>query len=165
MKQVELSDAVYAALQRLATDNGTTPDQVLASLLSVPTASPEDAEPLAAFVVSPSFRAAPTDDDRYLALLGWVAQRHVSEFGEFIRTQAHDRRYLSLSHDEIVEACRHNRARPIDGAQQYWAVMNIDAATRRRFLGRLLQFIGYRDAVIDFVCGVIGLRRNSRTAA
>ena len=163
MKHIELSDAVYAALQRLATDAGATPDEVLASLLSVPAASPEAAEPLAAFVVGAEFRTASTNDDKYLALLGWVATRHAEEFAEFIRGQSGGRRYLSMSREEIVEACRGHRARQIDGTQ-YWAVLNLDAATKRRFLGRLLEFIGYRDAVIDFVCGAIGLRGAARAS-
>ena len=157
MKRIEVSDEVYAALQRLAARAHATPDEVLLSLLSVPAASPESAEPLAAFVVGAEFRTASTDDDKYLGLLGWIATRHAEEFGEFIRRQSFHRRYLSLSQEEILEACRHNHARQIDGTQ-YWAVLNLDAATKRRFLARLLDFIGYRDAVIDFVCGVIGLR-------
>lgn len=37
--------------------------------------------------------------------------------------------------------------------------MNIDTATKRRFLSRLLEFIGYRDEVIEFVCGAIRMKR------
>ena len=36
--------------------------------------------------------------------------------------------------------------------------MNIDTATKRRFLARVLEFIGYRDAVIELVCAAIGGR-------
>jgi negative regulator of replication initiation len=157
VKSIEVSDAVYAALQQLATKARATPDEVLLSLLSVPAASPESTEPLAAFVVGAEFRGALTDDDKYLGLLGWIATRHAEEFGEFIRRQSGCRRYLSMSHEELLETCQHNQARQIDGTQ-YWAVLNLNSATRRRFLARLLEFIGYRDAVIDFVCGVIGLR-------
>jgi len=161
VKHIELSDAVYAALQRLAADAHATPDEVLASLLSVPAASSEAAEPLAAFVVGADFQNASSSDDKYLALLGWVAARHAEEFGEFIRGQSRGRRYLSMSREEILEICRGHRAHQIDGTQ-FWAVLNLDAATKRRFLGRLLEFIGYRDAVVDFVCGAIGLKNAAR---
>lgn len=157
MKNIEVSDDVYAALQRLATGFHRTPDEVLASLLNVPAASPEAAEPIAAFVLSGAFRAKFTDAEKYLAVLAWIAERHDAEFGEFIRSQSGSRRYLSMSREEILETCRHNQARQIDGTQ-YWAIMNIDTATKRRFLARLLEFIGYRDAAIEFVCAAIGGR-------
>ncbi len=164
VKNIEVSDDVYAALQRLATGFHRTPDEVLASLLNVPTGSPEATEPLAAFILSADFRAKFTDADKYLAVLGWIALRHAEEFGEFIRVQSGGRRFLSMSREEIVEACRHNQARQIDGTQ-YWAIMNIDTATKRRFLARLLEFIGYREAVTELVCSSIGMRPKSRAFA
>lgn len=167
MKNIEVRDEVYDALQRLATGFHRTPDEVLASLLNVPTGSPEAAEPIAAYVLSADFRAKFTDAEKYLALLGWIAERHAAEFGEFIRSQSSGRRYLSMTRDEIVETCRHNQARQIDGTQ-YWAIMNIDTATKRRFLARVLEFIGYRDEAIEFVCATIGgrgLARRSRLAS
>lgn len=167
MKTIEVSDEVYAALQNLATGFHRTPDEVLASLLNVPTGSPEAAEPIAAFILSAEFRAKFTDADKYLALLSWISARHAFEFGEFIRAQSGGRRYLTMSREEILETCRHNQARQIDGTQ-YWAIMNIDTPTKRRFLARLLEFIGYRDVVIDFACQAIGGRafhRGSRLVA
>jgi hypothetical protein len=164
VKNIEVSDEVYTALQRLATGFHRTPDEVLASLLNVPTGSPEAAEPLAAFIMSAEFRAKFTDADKYLALLGWIAQRHTEEFSEFIRAQSGGRRFLSMSREEIVEACRHNQARQIDGTQ-YWAIMNIDTATKRRFLARVLDFIGYRDAVIELACSTLGARARPRGLA
>lgn len=161
MKNIEVSDEVYAALQNLATGFHRTPDEVLASLLNIPTASAEATEPLAAFIVSPEFRAKFTDADKYLATLSWIAAKHPAEFGEFIRAQSGGRRYLSMSREEILETCRHNQARQIDGTQ-YWAIMNIDTATKRRFLARVLEFIGYRDVVIEFACAAIGARNLAR---
>lgn len=155
MKNIEVSDEVYATLQELAAGFHRTPDEVLASLLNVPQCSLEAPEPLAAFIIGGEFRAKFTDADRYLALLSWIAAHHATEFGEYIRSHSGGRRFLSLSREEILEACRHNQARPIDGTQ-FWAIMNIDPATKRRFLARMLEFIGYREAVIDFVCGVFG---------
>lgn len=166
VKKIEISDDVYAALQELATGFHRTPDDVLASLLNIPRASAESAEPLAAYVLGAEFRAKATDADKYLSILAWVAERHAPEFGEFIRSQSSGRRFLGLSREEIIEACRHNQARQIAGTQ-YWAIMNLDTATKRRFLARVLEFIGYRDAVIEFACGAIGLRsaRRGRLAA
>lgn len=161
MKKIEVSDAVYAALQRLASGFHRTPDEVLANLLNVPTASADAAEPIAAFVLSADFRAKFTDADKYLAILGWIAVRHAEEFSEFIRSQSGRRRFLSLTREEIIEACRHNQARQIAGTH-YWAIMNIDTATKRRFLSRVLEFIGYRDELTEFVCGAIGMKRATR---
>ena len=64
MKKIEISDEVYTALQSLAVGFHRTPNEVLASLLNVPTASAEAAEPLAAFVLSPEFRAKFSDADK-----------------------------------------------------------------------------------------------------
>ena len=167
MKNIEISDEVYAALQDLATGFHRTPDEVLASLLKVPTGSPDAADPLAAFVLSTDFRTKFTDADKYLALLGWLASRHPADFGEFIRSLEGGRRYLGLSREEILETCRHNQARQIDGTP-YWAIMNLDTATKRRFLARVLEFVGYRESVIDFACAAIGMKgpaRRSRFAA
>jgi negative regulator of replication initiation len=161
VKNIAVSDEVYAALQLLAAGFHRTPDDVLASLRSVPRVSPEAAEPLAAFVLSTEFRAKFTDADQYLGILSWIAGRHAAEFGEFIRSQTSGRRYLGLSREEILEACRHNQARQIDGTP-YWAIMNIDTATKRRFLARVLEFIGYRDAVIEFTCSAIGMKGAAR---
>jgi len=161
MKNIEISDEVYDALQDLARGFHRTPDEVLASLLHLPSGSPDAADPLAAFVLSPEFRAKFTDADKYLALLAWVAARHPADFGEFIRSLDGGRRYLGLSREEILETCRHNQARQIDGTP-YWAIMNIDSATKRRFLARVLEFVGYRDAAIELACAAIGFTRSTR---
>lgn len=161
MKTIEVRDEVYAALQRLATGFHRTPDEVLSALLHVPKASPEAAEPIAAFILGSEFRAKFTDAERYLTLLGWIAAHHAGEFSEFILSQASGRRYLGMTRDEIIETCRHNQARQIPGTH-YWAIMNIDSATKSRFLARLLEYIGYRDAVIEFACGPFGGRLGTR---
>ncbi len=157
MKMISVRDDVYEALQRLASGFHRTPDEVLASLLNLSTASPDAAEPIAAFVLGAGYRTKFTDADRYLSLLGWVAARHPGEFAEFIRSLSSGRRYLGRTREEILAACRHNQARQIDGTA-FWAIMNIDTATKRRFLARVLEFTGYRPELIDFVCGTIGAR-------
>jgi negative modulator of initiation of replication len=161
MKMIEVRDEVYVALQRLASGFHRTPDEVLASLLNVPKASAEATEPLAAFILSSDFRAKFTDADKYLALLGWTAARHAGEFSEFILSQSGNRRYLGMTRGEILETCRHNQARQIPGTH-YWAIMNIDSATKSRFLARLLEYVGYREAVIEFACSLFGPRMAPR---
>jgi negative modulator of initiation of replication len=160
VKKIEVSEEVYSALQQLATGFHRTPDEVLASLLNVPASAPADAaaNPLAAFVLSAEFRAKFTDADKYLAILAWIAGHHPADFNEFIRSLSSGRRYLGLSREEIVETCRHNQARQIDGTP-YWAIMNLDTVTKRRFLGRVLEFVGYSEAIIEFVCSAIGMKR------
>lgn len=160
-KNIEISDEVYAALQQMATGFHRTPDEVLASLLQVPTASSEAADPLATFILSAEFRSKFTDADKYLALLSWVAGRHAADFSEFIRSLSGGRKYLGLSRDEVLETCRHNQARQIAGTP-YWAIMNLDTATKRRFLARVLEFVGYREEISEFACAAIGIKRPSR---
>jgi negative modulator of initiation of replication len=161
MKKIEVSDEIYDTLKRLTTDFHQSPNDVLASLLNVGAAPGASDEPLIGFILGADFRTKFTDADKYLAILGWVAAKHPPEFNEFILSLsggASGRRYLGLSREEIVDQCRHNQARPIPETH-YWAIMNIDTATKRRFLSRILEFIGYRDDVIDSVCNVIGPRK------
>lgn len=158
MKKIEVSDTVYAALQDLAVGFHRTPDEVLASLLNLLSASPDATEPIAAFILSPEFRSKFTDAEKYLSLLGWLAERHPADFAEFIRGLEGGRRYLGLSREQVLETCAHNQARQIDGTC-YWAIMNLDTASKRRFLARVLEFTGYRQAAIEFACAAIGMRR------
>ena len=140
---------------------------MLASLLNVGAARSAAEEPLVAFVLGADFRIKFSDADKYLGILGWVAARHSSEFKEYIRSLSSGgsgRRYLGMSQSEILEQCRHNQARQIPDTQ-FWAIMNIDTATKRRFLSRVLEFVGYDDDLIEFVCGLIGSRFGNRRKA
>src|ERR1017187_3864800 len=160
MKKIDVSDDVYETLKRLTTDFHQSPNDVLAALLNVGAVPGESDEPLVGFLLGTEFRTKFTDADRYLAILGWIASKYGSEFNEFILSLSASpsgRRFLGMSREEIVEQCRHNQARQIPNTH-YWAIMNIDTATKRRFLSRVLEFIGYREDIADFACGVIGIR-------
>ncbi len=160
MKNIEVSDDVYENLKKLTTDFHQSPNDVLAALLNLPASPTAANEPLIGFVLSAEFRAKFTDADKYLAILGWLAGKHASELGEFIHSLTSGpsgRRYLGLSREEIVDQCRHNQAREIPGTH-YWAIMNLDTATKRRFLSRVLEFIGYRDEIAALVCNCLGMR-------
>jgi negative regulator of replication initiation len=161
MKNIEVSEAVYDELKKLTTDFHQSPNDVLAAMLNLGRPATGADEPLIAFMLSAEFRTRFTDADKYLAILSWIAERYASEFSEFIvslSSSSSGRRYLGISREEIVEQCRHNQARQIPGTH-YWAIMNIDTATKRRFLARVLEFIGYRDDLIETVCSAIGMRR------
>jgi negative modulator of initiation of replication len=62
-----------------------------------------------------------------------------------------------MSADAIRETCLHNQARQIPDTH-YWAIMNLDTPTKRRFLKRLLVFVGVTDDVIEHVCSTFGSR-------
>ena len=94
------------------------------------------------------FRALTDPTERYLTLLAWSAVNHASDFADFISHQESGHRYLALSRDEIHEVLAHNCARQIDGTQ-FWAVMTIDQKDKRRFVRRLLEFIGCRDETVS----------------
>lgn len=155
MKNVELSDETYAALQRLATARRLTPDQLLAALL-------QDGPPrldgcsLLPFLTSGEFHGLTDPTERYLALLAFCATNHAGDFADFISHQESGHRYLTLSRDEIEEVRAHNHARQIDGTQ-FWAVMTIDPRTKRRFVKRLLEFIGCGDETVSQACRALGL--------
>jgi negative modulator of initiation of replication len=160
MKKIEVSDDVYEILKSLTTDFHQSPNDVLAGLLNIGATPDPGDEPLVEFILGAEFRTKFSDADKYLAILGWIAAHHSPEFNEFILSLSGNpsgRRYLGLSREEIVDQCRHNQARQIPETR-YWAIMNIDTATKRRFLSRVLEFIGYRQDVVDFVCNAIGMR-------
>ena len=156
MKKIEVSDDVYAALKKLTTDFNQQPNDVLARLLNVNPSSID--HPLLAYLGSSDFRSLHKDADKYLAILSWVADQHPADFREYILSITRGRRHLSMSREEILEQSRHNQARQIPGTP-YWAIMNIDTPTKRRFLTRVLDFCGYEDEMIEHTCNAIGMRR------
>ena len=162
MKSVELSDAAYAALEQLAGAKGTTPAGIIAALLGV-SRPPVTDDALLFYLTSPEFTALADSADRYLALLGWVAKSYAMDFADFIAHQESGRRYLALSRDDIQELRQRNRARPIQ-ATQYWAVMSIDPATKRRFVCRLLEFIGCHDETVALACRALDLGETAPAA-
>jgi negative modulator of initiation of replication len=63
-----------------------------------------------------------------------------------------------MTAEQIRATCSHNQARQIPGTH-FWAIMNLDTSTKRRFLRRLLVFVGARDEVIEHVTGIFGRRK------
>jgi hypothetical protein len=155
MNPVDLSREAQEALRRLGQENRQSPAVVLDELLRIPPFAPEAAEPLARYLTAPAFRRHPGSDDRYLSLLEWIAAQHPAELGEFIRSQDTGAHSTGLSARDVIEICRRNESRQIDGTP-FWAVMNLPFAAKRRFAARVLEFIGYREGVIRFACALLG---------
>ncbi len=162
MKTIELSDETHAALQRLAAARNLTTDQVLASLLEEGR-SPLEADSLRLFLASPPFFSLADSTERYLALLAWCATNHASDFADFISHQESGHRYLMLSREEVQDIRARNHSRQIDGTQ-YWAVMTIDPKSKRRFVRRLLEFIGCGDETVTEAGRALGLDAESERA-
>jgi negative modulator of initiation of replication len=146
MKKVELSDEAYEALQRQAAAKNLSPSEFVTAMLTTGQL-PRAGDSLLFFLNSPQFSAHHGPDERYLALLAWVAQNFARDFADFIAHQESGRRYLTFSREDINEVRARNQARQIDGTS-YWAVMTIDDAAKRRFAHRLLEFIGCHDATV-----------------
>jgi negative regulator of replication initiation len=155
MKKLELSDEAYAALQRLAAAKNLSPAELVATFVDA-TRPPLAGDLLLFYLAGAEFTRLADPVERYLSLLAWCAQNYAADFADFIAHQESGRRYLTFNRDEINEVRSHNRARQIDGTQ-FWAVMTIDDATRRRFVSRLLEFIGCHDETIAQACAVLGL--------
>jgi SeqA protein C-terminal domain len=145
MKTVELSDEAFAALQRLAAAKNLPPAEILAALLG--TQRPLAGDHLLFYLTGPEFTLISDSIERYLNLLAWVAKNYACDFADFVSHQDSARRYLMLSRDEVRDVRSRNHARQIDGTP-FWAVMTIDAATRARFIRRLLEFIGCHDETV-----------------
>ncbi|HEY8994342.1 MAG TPA: hypothetical protein VIM71_06765 [Lacunisphaera sp.] len=154
MKKVELSDETHAALQRLAAAKNLSPAELIAALVG-PERPPLAGDHLLFHLAGADFSNLHDPTERYLNLLAWCAKNYATDFADFISHQESGRRYLACSRDEINEVRAHNQARQIDGTQ-FWAVMTIDDETRRRFVCRLLEFIGCHDETVAEACRALG---------
>jgi hypothetical protein len=162
MKSVELRDETYEALQRLAAERKLTPDELVAQLLQGDR-RPAGGDQLLSYLEGADFQTLNDATERYLGLLAWCARNHAFDFADFVSHQESSYRYLMLSRDEILEVRAHNHARQIDGTQ-FWAVMTIDERTKRRFVRRLLEFVGCRDESVAAACRALGFPVDSRGA-
>ncbi|MDQ5979803.1 MAG: hypothetical protein QG602_2778 [Verrucomicrobiota bacterium] len=156
MKRIEVSDEAHAALQRLAAAKNLTPAELIAALVD-PARPALAGDTLLFHLASAEFTRLTDRTDRYLGLLAWCARHYATDFADFISHQESGRRYLAWNRDEINEARAHNHARQIDGTQ-FWAVMSIDEATKRRFVCRLLEFIGCHDETVAEACRALGFQ-------
>jgi hypothetical protein len=150
MPRIELSPEVHAALVRLAAAKNLAPDELLALLLD-PSRPALAGDTLLFHLASAGFTSLTDPTERYLALLGWCARNYACDFADFISHQESGRHYLAWNRDEINEARARNQARQIEGTQ-FWAVMTIDAASKRRFVRRMLEFIGCHDETVTLAC-------------
>ena len=155
MKEVELSDENHAALLRIAAAKNLSPAAVLAAMLG-DARPPLAGDNLLFFLARAAFTAHADPAARYLALLAWVARNYACDFADFISHQESGRRYLMLNRDEVNDVRSHNHAVQLAGTQ-YWAVMTIDDATKRRFVCRMLEFIGCHDETVTQACRALGL--------
>jgi negative modulator of initiation of replication len=155
MKNVELSDETFGALERLAAAKNLSPADLIATLIG-PDRPALAGDHLLFFLTSAEFTALADAPARYPALLSWIAQNYACDFADFISHQESGRRYLMLDRDEVNAVRAHNHAVQLDGTQ-YWAVMTIDDATKRRFVCRLLEFIGCHDETVAQACRSLGL--------
>ncbi len=154
MPKLTISSELAGQLDRAAQQRGCSVEEMLAILIH-PADGARSEHPLIAYTLSPEFRVKFSDAERFLALLGWVAAHHSEEFTDFVSHLESRRKYVGLSADEIRETCHHNQARQIPGTH-YWAIMNLDSPTKRRFLRRLLVYVGAQDEVIDAVVSTLG---------
>ena len=160
-KLVELNKETHAALQRLASAKNLSPAEVIAAMVN-DSRPPLGGDHLLFYLTGTDFPATADPMDRYLALLAWCATNYAADFADFIAHQESGLRYLMCNRDEINEVRARNHARQIDGTQ-FWAVLTIDDATKRRFVCRLLEFIGCHDKTVVLACRSLGLSLSAET--
>jgi hypothetical protein len=155
MRKVELTDEAFIALERLAAAKNLSPADLIAALVG-PDRPPLAGDNLLFFLTRAEFTAQPNAPARYLALLSWVARNYACDFADFISHQESGRHYLMLNRDEINDVRAHNHAVQLAGTQ-YWAVMTIDDIAKRRFVCRLLEFVGCHDETVAQACRALDL--------
>lgn len=177
MPLIHLPAALLRQMQEQAETAGQTLEEWLESRLSSPAISaapeadsppatdspgpvdaagapPGPADPLLAYLRTPAFRALHTGADRYLQLLAWIHRLNPRDFRDFVDHLPSRRKYFGLSEEEVRQTSRHNQARQIPDSP-YWAILNLDTATKRRFLRRAMEFSGLPDAVIVSACATL----------
>lgn len=152
--KIQVSDSLFRELKSRLDSEHPDVESVIRSILDT-SGGKLVGDPLFSFTLSHGFRACVNDADRYLALLGKLHEMHRQEFGDFVSAQRLKRRYFGLSKEEVCQDSKYNQARHIPGSK-YWAIMNIDTATKRRFLKRLLVYLGYPDEMVTHVRGLVG---------
>lgn len=155
MRSVAVSPDVYAVLHRLALTYQLTPAQVLAAIVTPPGVAESRSDLIVNVLLQPEFHAQ-LGDERYVSILTWLAHRHASEFGYYLRRDPRSRRYITATPDELRRFRRERITRPLSGTR-YWAVLNLRSGGKRRFLRRLLGYIGYQSPLVDVVCSAAGL--------
>ena len=156
MPKIQITPETELRLRKIAEERGCTLAELVEAMLRGPVGTAPTG-PLVTYVASGEFRAKFSDAERYLALLAWVAKSYRTEFDDFLAHQASGRKYLGFSAEEIRETCHHNQARQIPDTH-FWAIMNLDTPTKRRFLRRLLVFVGQPDDVIEYALTSFGGR-------
>lgn len=154
--KIELNKSLLRELESRMDAEHPTVEAVISSILET-SGGKLIGDPLHSYTRSQVFRTCTNDADRYVSLLGKLHEIYGQEFGEFVAGQRLQRRYFGLSREEVCAASEHNQARQIPSSK-YWAIMNIDTATKRRFLKRLLVYLGYSDEMITHVRQLIGNR-------
>ena len=111
---------------------------------------------LRAFLGNSNLLASGDADDRYVALLQFVATRFAPEFADFVSHQDSARRYLGLGPAEWAEARAQHVTRQVPGTH-FWAVMNLGDDVRARFVRRLLDYVGATDGTVSAVLDALQL--------
>ena len=130
MKSVVLSDAAYAALERLSADWRQPASDVLDSLLGVGPTSTSDG--LLFHLLSAEFSNQRSSEARYLDLLSWIARHHRADFSDFLSRQPSAHQALLLTQEEVSAVRARHLTCQIDSTP-YWAVLGLDEAVRARF--------------------------------
>jgi hypothetical protein len=94
-------------------------------------------------------------DERYLALLAWVARDHAGDFADFVAHRPSAGRHLGLDPAHVQALRDRNRARQI-GASPFWAVMTLDDDARRAFVHDLLEYVGCPDQAVAAAVAALG---------
>ena len=157
VKSIVLSDAAYAALERLSADWRQPASDVLDSLLGVGPTSTSDG--LLFHLLSAEFSHQRSSESRYLELLGWVAHHHRADFSDFLSRQPSGHQALLLTHEEVSAVRARHLTRQIDSTP-YWAVLGLDEAVRARFVRQLLEYIGCHDETITLALRLLSLENS-----
>lgn len=160
VRNIAVSDDVFAALGRIAATHQMTVNEVVGCLVAPKLAPVTRTELVINLLLNSDFQSS-LSDDKYLAVLAWLATRHTGDFTDFVQRDPSNLRYVRLRPDDAMRLRRRRISRQIGGTR-YWAVMNIGAEAKRQFIARLLDFVGYDSPVVDVVCMAIGLPRAHR---
>jgi negative modulator of initiation of replication len=102
--------------------------------------------PLMCFVADPVFVCL-NATDKYLRILGFVAEEAGEKFDGVLKVSGRSRKYIG-SREEIESSGKSTHPRPIPNSK-YWAMTNSETNQKRKILGKILRALGYSGGEIQ----------------
>lgn len=155
MITIEIDHEVHSALEARAEGFNDNENKVLRRLLGLGANSenksdqsdksqPSAATPMVEFVRGPRFQGLGRGLDRFLAILGWLDERHGKAFEEIEKLPLGGRKYFAKTEAEIrAKAGGAITVHQIPGPSHMWALTTLSNDSKKMVVSRVLKYLGH----------------------